>query len=267
MQMAHEGKGSTVTYKVPALDKGLDILECLSDSRVPLTQAQIARKLGRGSSEIFRMLTTLERRQYIARDPISGAFSLTLKLFELGQVHSPYEIVVRAARGAMQDLAAEIQQSCHLSVIWRGDVVVLHQEEAPTRVRLSVEIGSTIPVLESVSGRLLVAQLSDADRERLLNRQTAFPTLAYLDQLALLHRLTEIRNRGYDSARSEHIAGVSDIAVLVGTETTSTQAALAVAALCGEHDVFIDEHIDAMRRHAVRISRSIGLVPSTQESE
>lgn len=263
--MSHDDRSSTTAYHVPALDKGLDILECLSDSRLPLTQAQIARQLERRPSEIFRMLATLERRGYIVRAPISGAFSLTLKLFELGQVHSPYEVVVRAARGPMQDLAIEIRQSCHLSVIWRGDIVVLHQEEGPTRVRLSVEIGSTIPVLESASGRLLVAKLPDVERGELLNRHTSFSTMAGADQAVLLSRLNEIRNRGYETARSEHTAGVSDIAVLIGTNSTKTQLALAVAALCNNHTKFIDENVDAIRRHAEEITRSIGLLSSQME--
>jgi DNA-binding IclR family transcriptional regulator len=38
---------------VPALEKGLDILECLATQRVPLTQAEIARMLERGPSELF----------------------------------------------------------------------------------------------------------------------------------------------------------------------------------------------------------------------
>lgn len=263
--MSSSGKNSIAAYQVPALDKGLSILECLSVSRVPLTQTQIAREIRHGPSEIFRMLVTLERRGYIVREPISGAFSLTLKLFELGQAHSPYEVLVRAARGPMRDLAAEIRQSCHLSAIRRGDIVVLHQEEAPARVRLSVEVGSTIPVLESASGRLLVAQLSDVGREELLARQTNFQTMPYADQDALLDRLSEIRHRGFEFARSEHTAGVSDIAVLIGTKSTATQVALTVAALCEDHETFIDQHVDAIRRRADDIARSIGLLCSELE--
>ncbi|MEP7187683.1 MAG: helix-turn-helix domain-containing protein, partial [Roseiflexaceae bacterium] len=43
------------SYYVPALEKGLDILECLAAQGVPLTPAQIARAIGRGANELFRM--------------------------------------------------------------------------------------------------------------------------------------------------------------------------------------------------------------------
>src|SRR5215213_812806 len=85
------------SYYVPALEKGLDILECLAAQGVPLTQAQIARAIGRGANELFRMLTTLERRGYIQRDPLTGAYGLTLRLFELSHTHSPLQGLLRAA--------------------------------------------------------------------------------------------------------------------------------------------------------------------------
>ncbi|MGH2562597.1 MAG: IclR family transcriptional regulator, partial [Thermomicrobiales bacterium] len=122
-------------YHVPALEKGLDILECLAAQGVPLTQAQLARTLGRRPSELFRMLTTLERRGYVQRDPLSGAYSLTLRLFELGHAHSPYDGLLRAAERPMRALTEEVRQSCHLSVIHGGQLLVLAEEQSPTRIR------------------------------------------------------------------------------------------------------------------------------------
>src|ERR1043165_5034011 len=93
----NDGSSPVPSYHVPALEKGLDILECLAAQGVPMTQAQIARAIGRGSNELFRMLTTLERRGYIQRDPVSGAYGLTLRLFELSHTHSPLQDLLRAA--------------------------------------------------------------------------------------------------------------------------------------------------------------------------
>ncbi len=43
-------------YSAPALEKGLDVLECLADGAAPQSLNALARALGRTSSEIFRML-------------------------------------------------------------------------------------------------------------------------------------------------------------------------------------------------------------------
>jgi DNA-binding IclR family transcriptional regulator len=50
------------TYRAPALDKGLDIIELLALSSVGLTQAKIASHLKKSVNEIYRMLNTLRER-------------------------------------------------------------------------------------------------------------------------------------------------------------------------------------------------------------
>jgi DNA-binding IclR family transcriptional regulator len=109
--------------------------------------------------------------------------------------------------------------------------------------------------------------LPDAERGKFLARQTPFPAMSNLAQAALLTHLEDVRAQGYESARSEQTAGVSDLAVLIGSETSKTQAALAVAALSEDHDAFVLAHHDALRRHAAGISRTIGiLLPSKPQA-
>ena len=247
-------------YSVPALAKGLDILECLAARGTPLTQAQLARALGRGSSELFRALATLEGRGYVRRDSASGAYGLTLRLYELGHVHSPHEGLVRAAEHPMRALAEETRQSCHLSVIDRGQLVVLHQEESPTRVRLSVEVGSTLPILDAASGRLLLANADAASREALLTRDTDFPRRSIGEQAALRERLEAIGRRDHETAVDETVDGVTDIAVPVGRRGGRVRAALAIAALTRDPAAFLESVLPALRRQAEEIARSAGLV-------
>jgi len=228
------------TYHVPALEKGLDVLECLAEQGISLTQAQLARELGRGPSELFRILTTLERRGYIARNPASGAYGLTLRLFELGHGHSPHDGLLRAADHPMRELAEETRQACHLSVIDRGKLLVLHQVESPARVRISIATGSTISLTDSASGRLLLA-FSDEP--------------GWDDE-----RLDLIRRRGYEEAYSETVEGIADLAVLVGRPESHTNAALAIAALPRDRDEFIKETLEPMQRCATAIAHSAGLI-------
>jgi DNA-binding Lrp family transcriptional regulator len=49
-------------YAAPALEKGLDILEMLCRSDTPLSQKEIAKRLGRSVSEIYRMVSCLLER-------------------------------------------------------------------------------------------------------------------------------------------------------------------------------------------------------------
>src|SRR6185503_8969688 len=66
-------------YRAPALDKGLDILELLSEQKEGLTRAEIMKALGRNASEMYRMLERLVARQYVVRSPGGDRYTLSLK--------------------------------------------------------------------------------------------------------------------------------------------------------------------------------------------
>ena len=147
------------SYFVPALEKGLDVLEFLASASGPQTLTELARALDRSSSVLFRIIDALEKRAYITRDPVSGAYHLTLKLYELAHTHSPVDQFLKAATLPMRALADKIHESCHLSVLAHGKLVLVAEELSPDRVRISVEVGSQVNPIPYVSGRLLIAFL------------------------------------------------------------------------------------------------------------
>ena len=88
-------------YRAPALDKGLDILELLAGIEGGLTQAEIAKALGRSPNEFYRMLERLARRGYVAR--VEGdRYALTLKMFGMAQFHAPTRRLASLAIAPLQ---------------------------------------------------------------------------------------------------------------------------------------------------------------------
>ena len=92
---------SKPNYSAPALDKGLDILEILAKTVMPMTMSEISEKAGRSRGEIFRMLQVLESRRYITRNDAGDGYLLTNKLFMLGMERPPVKGVVETALPAM----------------------------------------------------------------------------------------------------------------------------------------------------------------------
>jgi DNA-binding IclR family transcriptional regulator len=182
------------SYSVPALEKGLDILEALAGSLYPLSLAELARDLNRGSAEIFRMLVCLERRAYLRREMVSGKYSPTLRLFELAQAHHPLKVLLTVTREPMRKVAETLGESCHLSVLERGRLLVIAREESPEKVRLFIEVGSSFDPRQTASGRLLLDESVKSV-----------------------------------TARDETIEGVDDAAVRVGSASGAVHAALAVS--------------------------------------
>ena len=246
-------------YSVPALEKALDVLEYLSEQAVPLTQAQLARALKRQAGEIFRMLACLESRGYLRREPATGAYSLTLKLFELSRTHSPYELLLKVAQPLMRGLAEELRESCHLSVIHHGRVLVLAQAESPKPFRLSVEVGSLHSPMHTTSGRVLLGYMDEHVRDEILGREKDWQGEKPAGRAAFLKRLATIRSRGYERAEGERFVGALDIGVLVGPPQSSMKAALTIAMLKEKGGANVEGMLPALQNCAEAIALQAGL--------
>ena len=246
-------------YSVPAIEKALDILEYLSDQAVARTRTQIARALGRGPSELFRMLTCLENRGYLYRDPASGGYSLSLRLFELSRTHSPYESILRVARPAMYQLTLEIGESCHLSVLHKKKLMVLAQEESPQPFRYSVEVGALHPLHRMPSGRIILANMSPEERDEILDHDPDFQAFSPKQKDQFARRLELIRRRGYEMSTGEVIVGLINIGVPIGAPRYETKVVLMVAILRRPGQMPSASILPAVMRCADSISRSLGL--------
>ena len=76
-------KKQSKNYSAPALEKGLDILELLSNSAEGLTQGEIAGKLNKSINEIYRMITTLRNREYVDFDNEREVYRLSFKILNM----------------------------------------------------------------------------------------------------------------------------------------------------------------------------------------
>src|ERR1700747_53426 len=144
-------------YPAPALEKGLDILELLASVSEALTHSEIATRLGRTLTEVFRMLVCLEERGYISRTGPDERYQLTLKLFELVHHHHPLQRLVTQARPLVQRVAGETGQSCHLAMLNNAEVVLVAQADAPGNMGFSVCLGANIDLLKTASGQVILA--------------------------------------------------------------------------------------------------------------
>jgi DNA-binding IclR family transcriptional regulator len=250
-------------YSVPALDKGLDILEALALAHIPQSLTDLARSLQRTPSELFRMLDALERRTYIARDPVSEGYHLTLKLYELAHTHSPVDQLLKAAMIPMHELAEKVHESCHLCVLSGPMLVVIAQAESPEPVRLSVEVGDRVAPLRTASGRVLAAFLSPAEQERFLQSDATYKAMTKRERADLIAELEQVRKDGFLLASSTRRTGL-DASCVVGNPEVGVLAALGVPFLPGSaNDGKERKLIPTIHSYAERITAALGLTATS----
>src|SRR5256885_14143862 len=144
-------------YPTPALEKGLDALELLASELEGLTKTEVARRLGRTISEVFRMLVCLETRGYIARSGDDERYSLTLHLFKLAYQHPPIERLTTEALPIMRHVTRQVNQSCHLGVLDGDRVVIIAQVNSPLSSGFYVKAGGIGDLMRSTTGQVILA--------------------------------------------------------------------------------------------------------------
>ncbi len=245
-------------YRAPALSKGLDILELLASSAEGKSQVEIAKRLDRTTSEIFRMLMVLRKRGYVQLEEEGDRYALTTKMFEVAHRHPPIRRLTAVAGEAMQRLADRINQSIHLGILHSGKVLVIAQVDCPDNNITSVRLGAQIPLVDTASGRVLAAWL---DARRLSELMAlADPTTADRRQ-GFLADLESVRSAGYCENDSLTIGGVRNISAPIRDLSGQVVAALTVPfirRLSGTSVFSVDASRLALLDAANSISRQLG---------
>jgi DNA-binding IclR family transcriptional regulator len=254
------GRAEADAYSAPALEKGLDILEALANEVEGLKLSALAQRLGRSSSELYRMLVCLTRRGYVARAEESDRYTLTLRLFELAHRHPPMQRLIGAALPLMRALAASLDQSCHLSVFHEGRQLVVAQVDAPGAMGFGVRLGANgIDLLMSASGRVLLAFQDATQRAWMLESYYAAGGMTRLRTLALV--LARVRADGYAEMDSVQVAGVHAISFPVLDVSGRAVASLTVPYLSRLDDqtrASIADSREALRAASRRLSLAMG---------
>lgn len=260
------------SYSVPALTRGLDLLDLLSVSPEGLTQSEIAIGSRRTISENFRSLHCLEQNGYVGRGP-GDRFHLTMKLFTMVHRYPPSRRVIDAALPEMHRLAETVQQSCHLGIEDEGALLILAQVESPAEVGVNVRIGTRRPLVATASGRVLLAH--GQPQRRLAALTAAEMTFESVAARLVLDRIERIARLGFESVVDDTLKGIVDLSRPILDRNGVCVAALTIPFLEGAGgDDPVDAALNALSNATTRISAALGhavaAMPShafTQEQE
>lgn len=208
-------KKSKGSIQIPALDRGLDLIEWFAKQSEPATLTQIAQGLSLSVSEVQRPVACLYARGYLNRSS-SAAYLISGKIVDLAQALPVHFKLRQAAHGPMAVFARTCGESIHLSVPDGDAALLLLDVPGGSLVRLSLQEGARLDPVRTVSGRILLAHGAILNPE---SKQVAPSVLA------------RIRKLGYESARSFQVEGITDTGVPVRNGDGKVVAALAISCL------------------------------------
>jgi DNA-binding IclR family transcriptional regulator len=163
------------------------------------TATTLAKAAGISRPTAFRLLYSLERSGLV--DRIDTKYVLGWEMARLGRRADPYVGLVAKARPLLQELADALNETVTLSVPSDDDGLDLVAEATgshvigPTSMHM---VGRRYPLHASSSGKVLLAEMSDAKVKTLLpERLEAYTPHTITDRTVLFKELRQIREQGY----------------------------------------------------------------------
>ena len=218
-------------YPIESVDNALKLLLLLGEQpQIRLSEA--TRYLGVASSTAHRLLAMLTYRGFVRQDPVSKAYlpgpSLTGVAFAIfGRID-----IQRSATPVMRNLSEQLRESIHVGMLDGADVHFVAAVEGPAAVRVASRLGRTMPAHCTSTGKILLAQLSEAELRQLLPNEKLerITSSSIVSRKVLEAELSRTRERGYAVNREESEEGVASVAVPIPTRAPGLRLALNAAA-------------------------------------
>ncbi|WIY53786.1 IclR family transcriptional regulator [Devosia sp. YIM 151766] len=193
------------SYAAPAVDKAFEIIDLVAGEIAGLSVTEMATRLNRSTSQIYRIVVSLHRLGLLRRDEQTDRYALTLKLFELGTRYPPLQKLIYHATPILEQLSQDTDQSCHLATVAGNSLVILAQADSPMPMHYTVKLGSRFPAMETSSG-VVIAAFSAPNRQNLLLAEFSAE-----EQAQFRARFTAIHAEGHERRGSDVTAGVINL--------------------------------------------------------
>ncbi len=218
------------TQSVPALERGLSILESVGKSKCGLTLTQLSSQLDLPKSSVHCLLLTFERHGYLYRDERTGRYRLGLRLCDLASAALGGRALRDQASPYLRQLRENTQLTCHMAVLEQDEVVLIEKFE-PLGSRVNTWVGKRLEIHCTALGKCLAAYLSGEEVEKLVRRRGMFRhndnTIASVKRLK--EELERVRRQGYSIDDEEEEIGMRCIGVPILDEVGGVLAAISVS--------------------------------------
>jgi DNA-binding IclR family transcriptional regulator len=203
--------GDTPTMRLLAL------LEVIAAKDQLVSLQGLVEETGLPKPTLHRMLQQLEAAGMLQRDSDGRQYGTGARLRRLAENLLLNDTKHGARHAVLRQLVEEVGESCNITALSGGEVLYLDRVETAAPLRFYLHPGSRVPAHCSASGKLFLAQMSVAQRRRLLahvplTRYTN-NTLTDLDRLEA--EIERVRADGHAFDNEEFLPGLLCIAVLV----------------------------------------------------
>ena len=227
-QVRHHNResGSKIRSVVQAL-KALDYLEsCGNEAGV----TEVGQALGVHKSTASRLLATMESRGYVAKNDVTGKYSLGMRVVELAKTKLDQLDLRTYARPFLEELVRRTEETAHLAILDQGSIVYLDKVDTPHTLIMRSRIGYRISAHCTALGKAILAALPEAKIDAILQKDGLhnFTPNTITDPLMFKEHLRKVRIQGFAIDDEEHEEGMRCAAAIIRNHTGCVVGAISV---------------------------------------
>jgi hypothetical protein len=217
-------------YMVPALQRGLQLLQQFTREEPAHTSAALARKLEMPRASVFRMLYTLEQMGFVERGADGVTYRLGLGVLRLGFETIASMELAEQARPVIAALCDRTGYSSHLVLREGTEVVFVVKSPGRNALFHSIQVGARLPAHATVLGRVLMGHLSLADLAKIYPQEPLpkFTDKTPTTRAQLLKMIAQDKAQGYGTSQGGFESGISTVVAPVFNDLQQVVAAVSV---------------------------------------
>jgi len=217
-------------YIIQSVAHALDVLEEFRDETEELGVTELSKKLKLHKNNVFRILATLQSRNYIEQNRANDNYRLGVKCLELGQTFIHQRGLLKQARPILQELAETTGETSYISILRGNEVVYLDAVETSSTVRVISRVGLHMPLHATAAGKALVSHDSDDELRKLFSGELPrFTKATRIDVDDFIKEVALVRERGYAIDLEEFEEGLRCIGAPVRDYTRKVIGAVSVS--------------------------------------
>lgn len=230
---AAEDDESVKSGAVQSVDRAMLLLEALGEDEEGYRLTDLAIRTGLSPSTAHRLLTTLEKRRFVAFDQSDNMWHVGRQSFAIGSAFIRRRNFVAPALPFLRRLRDLTHETANLGVVDDGEVIVLTQVESREIMRAITKVGGRAPMVTSGIGKAILATYSDEDVAAIIQRHgmRRLTPKSVVRAGELRDALEAVRRDGYAVDDQEFLMGLRCVAAVVYNDHAEALAAISVSGL------------------------------------
>jgi DNA-binding IclR family transcriptional regulator len=247
---------------VQSLERALTLLNKLSEYPDGIQISRLAEQVGLTKSTVHRLLATLTNMNYTIKDEETDKYKIGLQVLFLSRNLINNINVVTIAKPFLEKLCQEVNETIHLCIEDRGEVIYIDKIESNQTIRMYSRIGSRAPIYCTAVGKVLLSGMDKDKKNETISKMKFIPKTptTITSKEEFLEEIEKVDSQGYALDNSENEASLMCIAFPIFDHNGKIIASFSVS---GPNNRVTPELIETtligkMKQCSIEISRNLG---------